>query len=210
FPVCSTSGGGQAEQAASAIRCVGNGRWRIKAGAQTETLNSLQCPGAKLRCEIDQVILTEALPVKRGGTGWEGLGQRVPLSRHISTWNRTFLYWPDRLAGGTVKGIDKRLLGDRHHYLATIGQIDQHRCSRKIPVPDVMVNELVVPTAFTGAHIQRHQAAGEQVGTGSVATVVVAGGILYRQINQSQFGVAGHGCPDAGVAGVLIAAIEPG
>src|SRR5690606_18430535 len=72
-----------------------------------------------------------------------------------------------------------------------------------------MVNELIVPAALAGPDIQRQEAAGEQVGAGPVATVVVAGRVFHWQIDDAQLRITGDRRPDTRVAGVLITAIEP-
>ncbi len=73
-----------------------------------------------------------------------------------------------------------------------------------------MVNLLEVPQALAGTHIESNDAAGEQVVTRAITTVVVTGRVFDRQVDNAQFRITGDGGPDTGVAGEVDALIEPG
>ena len=72
-----------------------------------------------------------------------------------------------------------------------------------------MVNELIVPLAFAGSHIHCHNPAGKQVVAMAITTIVIPGGVFYREIDMAEFGIAGNGCPDTRVAGHVVTA-QPG
>ena len=55
------------------------------------------------------------------------------------------------------------------------GDVGKDRRARNVPVPDVVMDELVVPLALTGLEIERDEAEREQIGARAMPAVVVAG-----------------------------------
>ena len=65
------------------------------------------------------------------------------------------------------------------------------------------MNGLIVPFAFAGFQIERHNAFAEQSVAGAVSAVVIAGGKFDWQIQQAQLFIYCHLTPHAGIAGVI-------
>ena len=82
---------------------------------------------------------------------------------------------PDRLAGDSIKGIDPGLLGHLHHNLFAVGQVRQNRGRGVVPVPDVVMDYLVVPAALASFDVYSDQCVREKVVAGAVAAVTVTG-----------------------------------
>ena len=70
------------------------------------------------------------------------------------------------------------LRGLRHdvHVAAVLPDRQQLGRLRQVEVPQVVVNELVMPEPLAGARVERHQAVGEQVGALAIAAVEVERG----------------------------------
>src|SRR5690606_31357858 len=97
-----------------------------------------------------------------------------------------------------------------HHDFFAVWQVRQNRGRGVVPVPDVVVNHLEVPLALTGFDVYSNQAVGEQVAARTVSAVAVTGCRFNRQVNNSQFRVAGHWSPYTGVTGDLSTVTQPG
>ena len=210
FPIGTAGGRRQAQGASRAVGGFRLGRRRIQVRAEAEILDRHQGLGAKLGREIDQIVFGEALPVDGGGTGRKRLRRRIPFTRHVAGGNGQFLDGPDRLARLPVEGVDERLFGHLGDNLAAVGQVGQHRRGRVVPVPDVVVNQLIMPLALAGLDIERDHAVGEQIVAWAVGAETVAGGRFGGQIDMPQFRVSGHGRPDSSIAGNSGAVVEPG
>src|SRR5262249_49655215 len=86
---------------------------------------------------------------------------------------------------------------------AVYTDIEQHWRRSGIPIPDVVMNELVVPDAPTGFRIETNDAVGEKVIAGPVATIIVARWCFDWEIDVAQVEIGAHRCPNCSVAGVL-------
>ncbi len=83
-----------------------------------------------------------------GGLVGNGCVGDVTLARHVGLADRPLLDRPDRLAVRAIEDEDERLLrdlGDGLDRLAVDGDVDQDRRGREVVVPDVVMDQLVVP-----------------------------------------------------------------
>ena len=72
----------------------------------------------------------------------------------------------NRLARLSVQHENKAHLRQLDHGVAlgaAVPQVDENWRRRKVVVPDVMANDLIVPPAFSSLRVQRQNAVGEQV-----------------------------------------------
>ena len=162
------------------------------------------------RCKIHQIIYGNTLSVEASWFGWEGLCRRIPFTGHITCRYRQIFNRPDRLTGLAVEGIHKCLFCHLHDNFTAVGQISQNRGGRVIPVPDIMMNHLLVPATLTGLDVHGYQTAGKQVRTRPVTAVSVTCCGLYRQIGNAQLRVTRHGSPDTSVTGNFSTVTQPG
>src|SRR5262245_51619266 len=72
-----------------------------------------------------------------------------------------------------------------------------------------MVNELEVPFPNARLQIHRDQAFGEEIIPGPIAAVHIQCWSLYRQINQSCFGIDGDLCPHSRITAPFPRAVFP-
>src|ERR1700687_684049 len=72
-----------------------------------------------------------------------------------------------------------------------------------------MVYQLVMPFASAGFQIHANQTLAQKIVAGPMATVVIPGGRLYRQVGKPQFLVDRHLRPETRVARMLGGDIEP-
>ena len=83
----------------------------------------------------------------------------------------------------TIENVCERLFGElRHDFtrLSVHDDVGQDGVRRDIEVPDVMVDDLVVPDSLTSRRIQRHQRRREQIQARAVTPIRVAGTGLDR------------------------------
>ena len=161
--------------------------------------------GSELRCEVDQIVDRDALPLEGRRSGRERLCRRVPFLRDIAFLDRPLLDGPYRLPGRPIEHVDPPLFGGLRDSLdraAIDGDVGEYRGAGDVPVPDVVVYELIVPDALAGLEIQRNQTRREKVGAGTMPPVIVAGGIFDRQIDTAPFLIDRDLSPDPGVARV--------
>ena len=68
-----------------------------------------------------------------------------------------------------IEDVEPALLGrlrDGLDLSAVDRDVGEDRRARNVPVPDVVVDELVVPVALAGLQVQRDEAVGEQLSPG--------------------------------------------
>ena len=138
---------------------------------------------------------------------------RQLLARHLRLRHRLLLDGPEGLAGRPVEGVGEGLLGDLHHggnVLPVHGNVHQHRRGGGVVVPDVVMDELVVPGPLAGLDIQRDQARAEQVVAGPEAAEEVLGGAVGGDVDEPQLGVGRERRPRGDVAGPLPGVVLPG
>src|ERR1700761_8806843 len=84
---------------------------------------------------------------------------------------------PYGLAGYAIKHINPGLF--RHlcnclDGLAVHGDVQQNGSGGIIPIPNAVMNELIMPDAFAGARVHADQAFVEQIVTGAMAAIEIA------------------------------------
>src|SRR5207248_4181995 len=80
---------------------------------------------------------------------------------------------------------------------------------RHVVVPDVMMDELLVPDDFPSLDIEADDGVGIQIGAWTMSTVSIIGWRFRIQVNVSESFISGEGTPNAGVAGVIRGAVQP-
>src|SRR5207245_10155563 len=109
--------------------------------------------GPELRREVDQIVDRKTLKIVRGRPGRKRLRRRVPLSGHVTLWNRSLLDRPHRLTGDAIEHVQPGLLGrlcDGLDRLSVDDDVRENRGRRDIVVPDPVMHELVMPLALAG------------------------------------------------------------
>ena len=101
---------------------------------------------------------------------------RIPLTGYVPGWNRQLFNRPDWFASLPIEGINIRLFGHLHNDLTAVRQIRQDRSGWVVPVPDVVVDQLVVPAALAGLDVQSDQGIRKKIVTGPIAAEAIAGG----------------------------------
>ena len=102
------------------------------------------------------------------------------------------------------------MFGHLHNDLTAVRQIRQDRSGWVVPVPDVVVDQLVVPAALAGLDVQSDQGIRKKIVTGPIAAEAIAGGRFHWQVDQAQFRITRHLRPDAGITSNFCAIAEPG
>ena len=165
------------------------------------------------RCEVNQVVRTNSLAVKPQWLRRPWLGWRGPLTRHIGLRNRAFFNGPHRLARHAVENKSVSLFGDLRdgfHLFPGNRYIQKDRRCRDIPVPHIMVDQLVVPDPFTGLRIETHEAIGEEVVAEVGPPVEITGWHFHRNIDIAEFEISAERGPGTGVAAILPGIVFPG
>src|SRR5262245_7595030 len=142
-----------------------------------------------------------------------GLRRRVPLAWNRAFLNRPLLDWPHGLTGDSIEHVQPRLFVWLRYRLdrpAVDGDIGQNRRTRNIPVPEIVVNELVVPDSLAGREIEGNQAVGKEVGARPMTAVGVAGWHLYRDVDAVELLIDRHLSPNTGIARITPRVLLPG
>ncbi len=137
----------------------------------------------------------------------------VPLGRHVAFGHGPLFNRPHRLSVRAVEGVDPALfrrLRERLDSSSVDRNVGENRRARNIPVPDAVVDELVVPDPLAGFQVERDQAFGEQVVARTMTAEEIVGGCLHRQIDDAELLVDAHLAPHADVAGVGPRVVQPG
>src|SRR5207244_7587507 len=119
----------------------------------------------------------------------------------------------DRPPGHPIENIRECLLGDLGNGLdpaAIHRDVHQVWRRRNVPVPDAMMNELVVPHSFAGFGVKTHQALPEKAITGPMAAIQIIGRRLDRQVHVPEILVRGHRTPDTRLSRVAPGFVLPG
>ena len=167
----------------------------------------------QFRCEIHQLIVGQSLDVVRCRFGWKGLRLRQFFTGNTRDRDRPFDDRPDGLAGNPVERVDERLFGclrNNRHRLAIDLNIQQHRRSRHIVVPDVVMHHLVVPQPLTGFDIECNQAGAEEIVSRTEPTVEIKRGPVCWNVDNAAFLVGRQWCPGRNIARPLPRIIFPG
>ena len=153
-----------------------------------------------------------ALPIVRRRLRRERLRRRSPLARHVGLRHGPLLDRPHGLARDAVERVDERLLRelrDGFDRPAVDDEVHQDRRRRIVPVPDVVMDQLVVPDALAGLRVEAHEARAVEIVAVALAAPDVGERRLGRQIDVAELGVGRHRRPNAGVARALGRAVEP-
>ena len=175
--------------------------------------DDLQRLGLQLRREVDEVLVGHALLIEGGRLARDRLRRRIPLAGHVALRHRPLLDRPHRLAVGAIEHVDERLLRHLRQRLdaaAVHGDVGEHRRGRQVVVPQAVMDDLEVPDALAGPGVEaRAMLSAEQVVAGPRAAVVVAGGVLGRQVDVAELLVAADQRPGAAVARVGPRVVQP-
>ena len=120
------------------------------------------------------------------------------LARYFGSGDRALFDRPDRLTRFAIERIDKGLLCrlEEPLYLTTIDRhVHKDRGRRRVVVPDVVVDHLVVPTSLTGVGIECDDTRAEQVVAGVEATVVIDRHAVGHDVDKTEFWISRHRCP---------------
>ena len=88
--------------------------------------------------------------------------------------------------------------------------VEQHGRSGRVVIPDVVVDELVMPDTFTGFDVQRDQAGTVKIVAGAKAAVIIDRNAVRRDVDDATFLIGRHWRPGGDVAGVLPGIVFPG
>ena len=152
------------------------------------TGNQLERFRPQLGGEIDQVVLGYALYIVRRRLGGEGLRWRIPLARHVARLHLTLLDRPDRLAVRAIEHIEEGLFGrlcQGLHDTSLYRDVAKDRCARDVVVPQTVMDELVVPPAFTRLDIERDEGFAEQRVASAEYSHFVAGCQLDGDVHEA-------------------------
>ena len=180
--------------------------------AELPPLDGLQRLGAQLGREVDQIVARDSLQIERRRLRRERLRLGRPLLRDLRLRDRLLFQRPHRAAVGAVEHVGEGLLGQLHHRahgLPVHVEVDENRRRRHVVVPDVVVDQLLVPDHLAGLDVQADQRAREEVVAGPVSAVDVVGGRFHAQVHVAQRRIGAERAPDAGVAGVLRRIAQP-
>src|SRR5262245_18692996 len=111
-----------------------------------------------------------------------GLRGCVPFTRHIARRHSPLLDWPDWHSGFPIERVDERLFRHLHqcaHRPTVDVEITEDWPCRDVPVPDVVMNQLVMPDSFPRLEIESDNAVREQVVAGPVPPVDVSSRRLH-------------------------------
>ena len=110
-----------------------------------------------LRCEVSQVVFSNALHIEWRRLGYVRLRGRQHLARHDRRRHGLVDDWPQRLTGDAIEGVDPSLLShlrDRWHFAAARHvEVEQHGRRGIIEVPDLVLDHLEMPFALAGASV---------------------------------------------------------
>ena len=158
------------------------------------------------------VLLGERLLGKRRRLRRERLRGGRPLAGHVGLRNRPLLDRPDRLAGLPIEDVEEpllRRLRDDLARLAVLADRQQLGRLRNVPVPEVVVNELLMPDPLAGAGVDRDERVGEQVVALAIAAVEVVARAAEADERDAVLLVDGELAPVVPAAADLLVAFRP-
>ena len=88
--------------------------------------------------------------------------------------------------------------------------VDENRLRRQVVVPDVVMDQLLMPAADAGRRVERDQRVGVEVGPGPIAAVEVVRRRAQRQVHQAARLVHAHRRPDVDAGAPLPGIGRPG
>ena len=131
------------------------------------------------------VVRAEAQARERRRLGGKRLRGPRLLAGHIALGNRPLFDGPERLAGHAVEDVEQSELGglrDDVDHLAVVLDGEELGRGGGVVVPEIVMDELVMPEALAGAEVEREDAVAEEIGAFAVAAVHVVSGRAEREI----------------------------
>ena len=155
----------------------------------------------QIRGVVDDVVLGQPGQddrVQRCRQSRVGLRGRSVVAGDLRLDDRALLDGPDRLAGRTVEREDEallRVLDHRGNLYPVHRQIHEHGRRREVVVPLVALVDLEVPPPLARLHVEREQAAAEQVVARPMACIRLDRRGVRHEVDESQLRVGGRGSP---------------
>ena len=134
------------------------------------------------------VRLGELQPRKRRRSRGKRLRRRRLLAGHVALRHRPLLDRPDRLARHAIEHIQQaelRGLRDDVDRLAVVLHGQQLRTGDEIVVPQIVMQQLVMPEALAGAQVEREQRVAEQVVPFAIAAPEIERRRAEREISDA-------------------------
>src|SRR5262249_10210113 len=108
--------------------------------------------------------------------------------RNVCLRNGPFLNRPDRLPVGAIERVCKRglrQLDDGLHCPAAYIDVGEYRRRRWIVVPNVVMDQLLMPDTFARLDIETHQRRREEIVSGPMTPILVTCSALNRKVQIS-------------------------
>ena len=208
-PVAATKGTREGQH--RAVRA----RWREDAlRVHLVLVPELLAVGGVLRCERVEVLCRiERGPAERGRLQRKRLGGPRLLAGHVARRHRPFLHPEQRFARHAVEDEQQRHLRehrDGRNGLAVPLHVDEHRSGRQIEIPEIVVDQLLVPQELAGPGVERDDRVAVEVLPLAIATVIVGRRRAERRVDDAAFGVDREEGPHVRAGSVLPAVAFPG
>ncbi len=164
---------------------------------------------------VRRVSMSSVSRWRVNGAGSNGCGwvRDATLARHAAGGKRPLHDREERPAGRALEQPDDPLLarlGDGVDAATAARHRHQRRRRRQIPIPDVVVDGLVVPQPPAGRRVERQQRVGVEVVAEAVGAVEIGGGRSGRHEDDAARRVDRHAGPVVGAAAGLARAGRPG
>src|SRR6185312_8004 len=166
------------------------------------------------RVVIDRIELAHRLEAGRNlllrfafgaeliGADREGLSRGRHKARVLR--DRAFLDREDRLAGGAVEQEQHAVGAHRGDGLVSLpvlaGRIVEHHRRAEVLLPDVVVDDLIVPARLAGLDLERDDAVGVEIVAAPELTTPLRDGVADAEIDQPQRRIDRAVDPDAATA----------
>ena len=114
------------------------------------------------------------------------------FARDSTLWHRAFFHIKNRLAGSSVETENESCFGAlqyRRNDFSIVPQVNEGGLGGQIVIPDIVVNELLIPGNGSGFGIQRDERVCVEVVALPFATVEIRACGTGRYIDQAQFGI---------------------
>src|SRR5262245_61123387 len=151
--------------------------------------------------------------IERRWFSWERLRRRRPLVFGIRLRHRAFFKRPYGLARHAIQHVSERLLRQLHKSLYRLSvdiEIDEDRMRRHVEVPNIVMDELVVPNHLSGSDIQADEAVSKEIAAWARSAIRIVCSGLDVQVDVTELHVDREGSPHSGIARVLGRSVQPG
>src|SRR6516164_3594904 len=142
----------------------------------------------------------------------ERLHRRRMLSRHVGLRHRSLLDWPDRASGLALEQEQEALLRrlrDHVGIAAALPDRQQLRRLGQVVVPQIVMHQLVMPDAFAGACVERHERVAKQVVARPIAAIEIKARAAEADERNAASLVDGGLAPVVDAAGLLVGLWRP-